>query len=265
MSRRDDFVPVAKEVALKTQNLSARSKNMQDVIDELQKQKVFDPEYTTLSLNGTLDLDNTNNTLHILTGSATGFSIELPDATTLFNGAQYIIANQSTATVFIKDSTGTQLIELLADSVSTIYLQSNNTVAGIWIGTVVSGFATGIISYNITSSVPFTTNSSSDVLITGFSITPLAGKYAAWYSSDIEIQQNNRLARCTIYKANSAIADSTRVVQGMSNNFVSAHQTLTTTSVNGSQALDVRVRVSGGNLTTNERSLLLIRLGPEEV
>lgn len=254
--------PVSRAIPYDPTTGSIRSTNVQEVFQELRKNTTFDPEYTTTTLNGTLSLTFSNSTLHFVTGTQTGFKIKLPDATTLFNGQNYIIANESSASIQILDNNNTFLFEVLADSIATIFLQSNATVPGIWVGYVVSGFATGILSYNVISQVEFLTSSLSDVLITGFTVTPVAGTYGVWYSADIQIDTNNRVADCTIYRAGVALADTNREMQGTSTNFQTSQQTLGIVSVNGTQTIDVRVASSGGQIRIGNRSLLLIRLGP---
>jgi hypothetical protein len=90
---------------------------------------------------------------------------------------------------------------------------------------------------------------------------PVTGRYAVWFSADIDISQNNRLADCTIYNDGVAATDTKRTVQGVSSNFNSNFQTLGEVTVDGSKAIDIRVAISSGNLTVGGRTLLLIRLG----
>lgn len=260
--RRDQVIQAARGTPFDNSNTSIRSVTMQEVVEEMRKQTVHDPEYTTTTLNGFLNLSTTNSTLHFISGTATGFTVKLPNATQLFKGQVYVIANESSASVDVEDFDGNFLFEILADSVATIFLQGNSTSAGIWVGYTVSGFATGILSYNIVSQTTFSTASSTDVLITGFTVTPVAGTYGVWYSADIEIVTNNRIADCTIYRAGVAIADTNREMQGTSSKFQTSQQTIGIVSVNGSQSVDVRVASSGGTINIGNRSLLLIRLGP---
>jgi hypothetical protein len=259
---RDQFVQIARATPFDIVNTSIRNSNLQDVIQELRRQTVYDPEFTVTTTSGVLILTSTNSTLHFITGSAIGFTVRLPSALTLFRGQVYVVVNESTASINIQDSAGNFLFEVLADSIATIYLQGNSTVDGIWVGYTVSGFATGILSYNITTQTPFSTSSVTDVLITGFAVTPVAGTYGVWYSADIQIDTNNRIADCTIYKAGVAVGNTNREMQGNSSNFQTSQQTLGIISVNGSETIDVRVASSGGNITIGNRSLLLIRLGP---
>lgn len=90
---------------------------------------------TTTTLNGTLILDNTSSKMQNLVGTAVGYSIRLPDATTLTTGWEFIISNISALPITIRYSTGTQLIQVTADAKATVSLHDNNTVEGEWIVT----------------------------------------------------------------------------------------------------------------------------------
>lgn len=260
---RDKFVQHAKGTPFDISNTSIRSPNMQEVVQELRKQTVYDPEHTTTTLNGTYSLSEASSTLHFVTGTAIGYKVRLPSALTLFNGQTYTIVNESTATIIIEDNTGTFLIEVLAESIATVFLQNNSTAAGLWVGYVLSGFATGILSYNITSSVLFSTTSSTDDLITGFTVTPVAGRYAIWFNARMQSTNGSATNNWSIYKGGSIISDSLRGARfgAASTDFGCSTQTVT--SVNGSQAVDVRVKRTGGTLNVYDRTITLIRLGPE--
>jgi hypothetical protein len=263
MSRRDVFVQHSRGTPFDIVNTSLRKENAQEVFEELRKQTVYDPEHTVTTLNGDLNLTNASSTLHFLTGTATGFDINLPDATTLFEGQTYILVNESTAGISIKDNSGTQIFELLAESIAIVFLQDNATSAGFWVGYVVSGFATGILSYNVTSSTLFTTTSSTDVLITSFEVTPVAGRYAVWFNARMQSSSASATNNWRIYKDGTGITDSDRGARfgAASTDFPCSTQSVF--SVNGSQSVDVRVRRTGGTLSVFDRTITLIRLGPE--
>jgi len=263
MSRRDSFIQHARGTPFDILGTSLRKENLQETVEELRKQTVYDPEHTITSLNGDLNLNSASSTLHFLTGTATGFDINLANATTLFEGQSYILVNESTASISIKDSSGTQIFELLAESIAIVFLQDNATSAGFWVGYVVSGFATGILSYNITSSTLFTTTSSADDPITGFNITPVAGRYAVWFNARMQSSSASATNNWRIYKGGVGATDSDRGARfgAASTDFPCSTQTVF--SVNGSQAVDVRVRRTGGTLSVFDRTITLIRLGPE--
>lgn len=255
------YSPVARSVPFDVLNLAFTKNNVQEVFEEIRKNTVFTPVYYTTVASTTQNLDDT--TLVFVTGSATNYKLRFPNATNLFNGQNYIIVNSSTAAIDVVDFSNNLKFNLLAGAIGVIYLRSNATTDGIWDGFVVSGFATGILSYNVTSNTIFTTSATADTLITGFSITPVAGQYAVWVGADTRITTNNRLVDMVVYKDSTSIENTRRTIQGVSSNFRALHTTLGIVSVNGSNSISVRVRInSASSFVIRQRSLLLIRLGP---
>jgi hypothetical protein len=263
MSRRDTFNPVAAQIPFDILNTSLRKENLQEISEELRKQTVYDPEHTVTTLDGELNLDNTSSTLHFFTGTGLNFHINLPNATTLFEGQSYILVNESTASISIRDTADVEIFELLAESIAILFLQDNSTSAGVWVGYIVSGFATGILSYNITNSIDFSTTSSTDALITGFTVTPVAGRYAVWFNARMQSSQGAATNNWRVYKDGVGVSDSDRGARFGAANTDFPCSTQTVISINGSQAVDVRVRRTGGTLTVYDRTITLIRLGPE--
>lgn len=255
--------PVSRSVPFDSTNTSIRSDEMQAVVEELRAQTVYDPESTATTLNGTLTLSSASRTLHFITGTQTGFKVDLPNATTLFNGQSYVVDNESTASINIRDTGGNSLFEVLADSIAVVFLQSNSTANGVWTGYVVSGFATGILSYNLISSTTFTTVSTTFVPITGYTVTPVAGTYAIWFNAGIVYTTTPIYHYWALFRAGVIIADSEREQQTSRSNQGMVDTTQTVAQFNGSEALDVRYRRgTSGSINVNERSLTLIRLGP---
>jgi len=225
---------------------------------------VLPAESTTTSLNGTLTLTNANNSAQILTGSATGFSVVLPNATTLLQGHTHDIYNNTGVTVTIKTNGGATLFVLSQNSTGYLYLISNGTAAGTWSSWQIiadPSIASGILNYKITSSTTFTTASATDVVVTSFSVTPQAGTYAIWYNASVTITTNNTLLRGSIYKGGILIADSTRASQASGGGWSGLSSTMTTSQFSGTQTCDVRVRSSSGNISVLDRTLIMIRLG----
>lgn len=145
---------------------------------------------------------------------------------------------------------------------STLYTNTPKAILASIDGLLIPNIVPSpVVNYKITSGITFTTLSNTDVLITGMTVTPQSGNYAVWFSSDLNIVQNNALVNTSIYKAGVQISDSERTNQGSSSNFQTQAQTITTVSVDGTEQISVRVRVSKGQLDVNGRTLLLIRLG----
>ena len=240
------------------------------VIDYLKIERCLDlhhldyaPTITNTTLNGILILTTDSTTAQLLEGSATGFSVKLPDAMTLELMRHYIIFNNTNQTVSIKDNSNTEIFVISQKSFSYIYLKDMTTANGIWLSwqVLMSSVASGIISYNLPASTPFTTSSTTDVIITNFNLTPQAGTYAIWYNSDNNATQNNATVTQTIYKNGVAITDSVRRTQSVSANFIFQQTSMTIAQFNGTDSCNIRVKTNQGSLTVNGRSLLLIRLG----
>ena len=153
---------------------------------------------------------------------------------------------------------------LSQSSIGELTLQLNGSAAGSWVWWQTSiDVASGIISYNVVSSTSFATTSTTDVVITGFTVTPQAGTYAIWVNGTWTPQAGpGNVESVTIYKAGAAVADSVRGISPVQSLNPALMCTQTITQVNGTQAIDVRINSSSGQtLTVTHRSLLLIRLG----
>lgn len=213
---------------------------------------------------GTLTLASASGSAVYLLGTAVGYSVVLPNATTLPQGQRYEIYNTSSAPVDIKTNGSAVLFTLAQFSTGYLYLLSNGTAVGTWSAWQVfadPSIATGILNYRATSSVPFTTGSITDVIITGFTLTPQAGTYAVWYNASCTITANNTLLRSSIYRGGAIIADSTRASQASGGGWSGMASTMTTSQFNGVQTCDVRVRSTSGNISVLDRTLIMIRLG----
>jgi len=264
MGRRDLITPVSKQVpfdATTGRGFDA-STEVQSALEHLRDHTVYVSNSTTTTASGNLNLTNTDKNLQYLTGTATGYSVVLPNATTLTKGAHYQIINTSSQPVNTKNNAGELLQIVSQTSIGYYWLQDNSTAAGTWVyWQVITNTATGIVRYNLISATNFNTTSTSDVPITGFTLTPQAGTYAIWYNAKSFLTTTPKAHWWTIYKAGSAITDSERQQDTAHSNQEMVDTTMTITQVNGSQALDVRVRTENGTLTIRQRSLLLIRLG----
>lgn len=224
---------------------------------------------TTTTTNGSLVLTVNSESIQVFDGSATGFSIILPNATTLVSDGgtttmwHYIVVNNSSQPIDVKNNSGTTLFSVGQKSFLYTYLKDNSSTNGEWLSwqVLMSSVASGVISYNISSAVNFTTSSTTDVAITGFSVIPQAGTYAAWFNSDATCTQNNSVISHSFYKDNTVISDSIRRTQSVSSNFIFQQTTMTIAQFNGSQECSIRVKTSQGSLTVRGRSILLIRLG----
>lgn len=224
------------------------------------------PTITATTLNGTLTLVVGSTKFQILTGTATGYSVVLPDATTLVNGWKYELTNTTNQTITVKTNGGAVLFTL--DRVSTTYiaLQSNGSAAGTWVfwQVITASIASGIINYNIVSSTPFssTTRNPSYEMITNFQITPIAGTYGCWFNASVYYTTTPKAHWWAFYRGGVKITDSERTQDTAHSNQNLVDSTMTVASFNGSETMDLRVSCANtGTLTVNARTMLLIRIG----
>jgi len=247
--------------------------------DEVQNPVSYDPETTEIDnkLRGsgkytskvlalaatTIALKSGDATLNIFTGTTSGQIIKLPIIVTSdILGLEFIIINMGTQSISFRTQDGAVLFSCLPDTKTTAMLEDNSTANGTWfVGQAFNNTATGIVNYKISSSTTFTTSSATDVVITGFTLTPISGTYAVWFSASITITQNNALLTSTAYKNGSPVADSRRVTQGTSSNWIGQSSLVDTITFDGTEAVDIRVKSSSGSISILDRTLLLIRLG----
>lgn len=266
MARNGPYVSstqVASSTPFDNASQSYNSTDVQAALVELRQHPVWDETNYTTSLNGTTTLTSSDTGFIAVSGSATGHSIKMPDATTLFKGQQYEIANQSSQPITIKDSTGTTLFTLSQTSIGYLTLQANGTAAGTWVfWQVYLNTASGIVSYNIVSSTNFSSSANVDTLITGMTVIPAAGTYAVWYNAENTGTGSGQQLDCTIYNNGSAVTDSKRLNLSTSGSHIFQNSTMTISQFNGTGACEIRVNPNGNSFTVGVRSMLLIRLGP---
>lgn len=246
---------------------SFASTDVQAAIKEIREQPVFNSATQATTAAGTRTLTVTDLYTQFFTGSAAGYSIQLPNAT-LFpgntppNSAYFQLFNTTAQTIQVKDGSGANLFTLAQNSVAFIWLQSNPNAAGVWVYTQTSiSTASGIITYNLTSSTTFSTTSITDVVITGFTLTPQAGTYGCWYNGASLLTTTPKTHWWSFYKSGSQIADSERSQDTAHSNQNMADSTMSIVQFNGTDTMDVRVRTQNGTLSIDQRSMLLIRLG----
>lgn len=219
------------------------------------------PTSTAITLNGTLSLTAASTSAQVFTGTATGFVVNLPSATTLTAGMRYEFYNQSTQLIIIKDNSGATIITLGQTSIAYAYLQTNGAAAGGWIfWQTFVGVSSGIVNYNVTTTTSFNTTSPTDVAITGFSIVPTAGTYAVWVNAAASCTNAGTDSSVSVYNGATIIADTPKTTTSTSglHNFQLTTQTVF--QFDGVNSCSVKVKTTG-NMTVTGRSLLLIRLG----
>lgn len=248
--------------------------DVQSVLQELRDYTIYDSQTTATTLNGTLQLiapvaggqdggsGSTNTSTQFLTGSATGYTVEVPAATDLSVGMYYQIINQSSHDVTIKDGGGNVLFTLSQTSIGELTLQLNGTAAGTWVWFQTQvGVASGIIVYNVTSTTAFATSASALTLITGMSIVPQAGTYSIWFNASVTGSGSAQEIDCQIFNGATGIVDSPREGSTPAGSHLMLLSTQTTSQFNGTNACSVEVNANGNSMTVNQRSLLMIRTG----
>lgn len=111
-----------------------------------------------------------------------------------------------------------------------------------------------------------TTTSNTDSVITGMTITPAAGDYMVWFSAGINSSNAGSTQHVSMYVGGVQKTDSDRTISPFDGGTLSS----TTAgccvaingkvTVNGSQAIDIRFRTSGGTATCSARTLNIMRI-----
>ena len=86
---------------------------------------------TVTAAAGTTVLTNSSSGWIQVVGTTTQ-TIQLPNATTLYKGLAYTVANNSTGNVTIKDNAGTTIDTVVTGGTSVLVLTANGTSAGSW-------------------------------------------------------------------------------------------------------------------------------------
>lgn len=246
--------------------------DVQSALQELRNYEIYGNDTTATTTNGTLTLlspiaggqvdGSTSGTVQFITGTATGFNVKMPNATTLSVGAHYKIDNTSTEPVTIEDGSGALLFVLSQSSVGELTLELNGTAAGTWVWYQIQlNVASGIITYNVTSSTTFSSSASVDTLITGMSVTPQAGAYGVWYSASCVGSGSGQELTTTIYAGAVAVTDSIRNDSSPSGTHIFSTNTQTIHQFDGSTTCNIKINPNGNGFTIGNRSMLLIRFG----
>lgn len=228
------------------------------VVDNLQSyRRVFDFQ-TAATANTTTVLTAASAGNQIYTGTTAGQIVRLPDATTLVVGAFYEIRNNANATIAVQDNAGGALdVTPVLTGVSLAYLMDNSTAAGIWmVRTRFEPFA-----QEVTSAAGMSIGSTTDVLITGMSITPPAGTYRVSFDAPVTVGTNNSTLGFAVYAGGTINANSNKSFLATPANTTYYYGTSGTVTVNGSQAIEIRGRRSAGTTTVNTRTMQITRVG----
>lgn len=149
------------------------------------------------------------------------------------------------------DTTGGN-IRYVADSDVQAY------VGGAWRSLVNDGY------WEASATASTTTTSSTDVLMSGMTLTPPAGTYMAWFSGSVGQSAADNTVTVSIYAGGSQIAHTQRVNTPTPTFSAGAARTTVATNgvvtVNGSQAVEIRWRRNAGTATCDQRTFNLIQV-----
>lgn len=88
---------------------------------------------TATTADGTLALSATSPPTRFFTGTATGYSVQLPSALTILSGAKYTLVNTSSQTISVKNNGGAVIATLPPASNTEALLQDATTANGTWV------------------------------------------------------------------------------------------------------------------------------------
>ena len=123
----------------------------------------------------------------------------------------------------------------------------------------------GITNSEASSTTTITTTSTTDVLMTGMTLTPAAGTYLVMFSSWFTHNSAGDTITVSIYNAATQKADSVRTITPFQSGGFGAAQNLALSTqgvvtVNGSQAITIQWHTNGGTATANQRTMNIVRL-----
>ena len=229
------------------------------VVDSLQTyRKVIDYE-TTVSSNTTTTLTSANAGIQYFTGTSANQIVRLPDATTLVVGAWYEIKNRNTVTTLAVANNGGAVLDTTpaVSGVSVCHLLDNSNSNGVW--DVRTRFEPA--AQEVSSTTGMSINSTTDVLITGMTITPPAGTYRVTFDTSVVGTTNNSTYGFAIYAGGTINTSSQRDYIMTPANARYAAVTSGTVTVNGSQAIEIRGKRSAGTTTVQVRTMSIVRVG----
>jgi hypothetical protein len=113
---------------------------------------------------------------------------------------------------------------------------------------------------SVTGTSTITTSSLTDVLMTGMSITPVAGNYMVFFSGDIRNSNLGRTMVMSIYSGGSIQTASESINYNPSASSIYTFKSQALITVNGAQAIEGRWRTSANTATNTRRTLSIIRV-----
>lgn len=234
------------------------------IVDALQSYRRIEDFQLATTANTTTTLTSANAGVIGYSGSTAGQIVRLPDATTLTVGAVYEIRNTASVTIAIQDNAGGALSTVPAVSGAVVaILVANANAAGTWF----TQFRFEPYYNTAISTTNMALASTTDVLVTGMTITPPAGIYKVDFNSSINMSTANATYGCAVYVGGTIVSETDRAMQvGQISfgTFTPGTLAITTggiVTVNGSQAIEIRARRSAGTTTIQKRTMVITRVG----
>lgn len=124
----------------------------------------------------------------------------------------------------------------------------------------------GLYNTEVSATADATTTSTTDVLMTGMTITPPAGNYLVWFSTTVDHSAQSVAVVISIYSGGTLKTDSVRSpvprFNGIgANSLTPMASTNGVVTVNGAQAIEIRWKTASGTATAHQRTLNIAKVG----
>lgn len=125
----------------------------------------------------------------------------------------------------------------------------------------------GIYTLSVSSTSTATTLSATPALLTGMTVTPIAGTYQVFFDTSAQTTTGGNSITFEIYNNGSAIANSSRTIQFPTATLIDSGYPFfcgsqaNAVTVNGSQAITVEWSTNGGTATCLNRTLTVMKIG----
>ncbi len=245
-------------------------KQITDVLTSLNSHtaNVSNPHSTTkaqVGLGNVQDVDTTSTT-NITEGTKLFFTTARVLATAL-TGLSILTGTDIVATDTILVAIGKAQAQINALRVSVTPSSSGSVnSAGVSSAAAKADHTHNIALVSNTLSVvetEITSTSATDVLLTGMTITPIAGTYKVYVITTSNNSGNNTNF-FSIYKGGVQVANTEKPVARISNTFALVrlgYEMICEVTVNGSEAIEIRWRRNAGTASCYSRELSILRVG----
>lgn len=125
----------------------------------------------------------------------------------------------------------------------------------------------GIYTLSASSTSNATTTSATQALLTGMTVTPIAGTYQVFFDTSAQSTTGGNSITFQIYNNGAAIANSSRTIQFPTATLIDSGYPFSCATqangvtVNGAQAITVEWSTNGGTATCLNRTLTVMKIG----